>query len=93
MERTSRLKSTGFTAACGGVTEAVLVVLKNQTKEAKMPRVKSSRVRKLISPNLLWYVHPVVHKLYPKGLGKSTVTCPLMAQIQCVFGSYPSPPA
>lgn len=50
----SRLKSTGFTPACGGVTEGVLVVLNNQTKEAKIPRVRSSRVRKLISPKNLF---------------------------------------
>jgi hypothetical protein len=51
MERMSRLKSTGFAAVWGGVTEAVLVGKKIQTKEAKIARVRNSRVRKLISPN------------------------------------------
>ena len=62
----SRLKSTRFVAVCGGVTEAVLVELKNQTVEARIARVRSSRVRKLISPNLLWNVRPMVLRLYPK---------------------------
>jgi hypothetical protein len=50
MGRVSRLKFTGFITACGGVTDAVLVVLKSQAKEAKIPKVRSSRIRKLISP-------------------------------------------
>jgi len=51
MGRMSRLKSTGFTAVCAGVTEQVLVVFKNQTREAQMPNVRNSRVRKPNSPN------------------------------------------
>jgi hypothetical protein len=44
---------TRFVAVCGGVTESVLAELKNQTVEARILRVRSSRVRKLVSPNLI----------------------------------------
>src|ERR1019366_4607814 len=74
MGRMSRLKSTRLTAACGGVTDAVLVVWKSQTKEARIPKVRSSRVLKLIyPPPTIFDVRPVVTKLYPKGSIKSTL--------------------
>lgn len=78
----SRLKSTGFTGACAGGAEEVLTVLKNPT-EAKIPRVRSSRVLKLNSPNPEWNEHPVLYKLYSKGLGKSTTTLPVTDETRC----------
>ena len=70
----SRLKFTGFITACGGVTEAVLVVLNSQAKEAKIAKVRNSRVLKLMSPQPHLNVRPELPKLYPKGERKSTVT-------------------
>jgi hypothetical protein len=46
----SRLKSTGFVAVCVTGAEAVVMEVKNQTKEAEMTKARNTRVFKLHSP-------------------------------------------
>ena len=64
--RMSRLKSTGLTAAWGGVTEAVWVVRKSPTKKKRMLTLRSNRVRKLISLDPCFVAIPEETKLYAR---------------------------